>query len=25
VFVTHDPRIGAMLDRVINMRDGLIV
>ena len=25
VFVTHDPRIGAMLDRVITMRDGLIV
>src|SRR3954468_14776500 len=25
VFVTHDPRIGAMLDRVIHMRDGLIV
>jgi putative ABC transport system ATP-binding protein len=25
VFVTHDPRIGAMLDRVINMRDGRIV
>ena len=25
VFVTHDPRIGAMLDRVITMRDGVIV
>ena len=25
VFVTHDPRIGTMLDRVVNMRDGLIV
>jgi ABC-type lipoprotein export system ATPase subunit len=25
VFVTHDPRIGAMLDRIITMRDGLIV
>jgi putative ABC transport system ATP-binding protein len=25
VFVTHDPRIGAMLDRVITMRDGMIV
>jgi putative ABC transport system ATP-binding protein len=25
VFVTHDPRIGAMLDRVVNMHDGLIV
>jgi putative ABC transport system ATP-binding protein len=25
VFVTHDPCIGAMLDRVVNMRDGLIV
>jgi ABC-type lipoprotein export system ATPase subunit len=25
VFVTHDPRIGAMLDRVVTMRDGMIV
>jgi spermidine/putrescine transport system ATP-binding protein len=25
VFVTHDPRIGAMLDRVITMHDGVIV
>lgn len=25
VIVTHDPRIGAMCDRIIRMRDGLVV
>jgi putative ABC transport system ATP-binding protein len=25
VLVTHDPRIGAMCDRIVRMRDGLII
>ncbi|GBD17961.1 Macrolide export ATP-binding/permease protein MacB [bacterium HR27] len=25
VIVTHDPRIGAMCDRIVQMRDGRII